>query len=106
MTLILKLTSFQDSWDLKIDLVSPGTNSQVPFTVIHATGCSPLDGIGGDIGWEGVKTAFSRSNPTASQEERKALARVISPLGHEFDPSKPPSLEALNEEGEFAKHCR
>jgi hypothetical protein len=61
------------------------------------------------MGWEDVKSAFRRPNPTARQKEHTEWARMISPLGNAFDPSKAPSVEALNKKDEFekfAKCCR
>lgn len=77
--------------------------------VISATGCGPLDDSGGVTGWGDVKKAFSKPHPTAPEGERKSWARMISPLGREFDPNKTPSLDTLNKVGEFekfAKLCR
>jgi hypothetical protein len=58
------------------------------------------------MGWEDVKSAFRRSNPTARQKEHKEWARMISPLGNAFDPSKAPSVEALNKKGRFGKYAK
>lgn len=84
-------------------------SSRIPLKVIRATGCGPLDDSGGVRGWNEVKKAFSSSNPNAQLREKKAWAKIVSPLGREFNPSKEPSLDALNEEGgfeKFAELCR
>jgi hypothetical protein len=106
-----RLTFFsQDNWDHKIDFVlSHMTSCNNPLKVISAMGCGPLDNSGGVMGWQEVKLAFSKANPNTWKRDKKSWANDILPLGMAFDPSKTPSLEELNKEGEFeefAKFCR
>lgn len=99
---------FQDSWDHEVEFISFSMITQKPIEVIAANGSGPLDDSwgAGVAGWKEIEFASSKSNPTAHQEERKAWACTISPLGCGFDPSKAPSLEELDREGKFEKFAR